>query len=73
MTRPPTAAEDAAYLLERLALANRRWAVGDVVRSFRSGYDVPDSAIACIDGDIITLEDGTSGHVSRILSRRVTS
>ena len=58
-----TAAQDRAYLAERLQDANRRWAVGDVCRAYR-GDAV--TKIASVDGDIVTLENGDALHVSNV-------
>lgn len=67
--RYTTRAEDRAYLQERFEDATRQWAVGDLVRTFQRGYDLPPSRIARFDGDIAVLEDGSHGHRSQI--RRV--
>lgn len=62
-----TKAEDAAYMLGRLADARRAWAAGDACLSFRGGAA---TTVARVEGSIAYLADGSSGHVSRMLGVR---
>lgn len=66
MTSPKrtTRAQDAAYLARRLEDAARGWKVGDACRSFRG---LGTTRVAAVAGSILKLEDGTSGHVSRMM------
>lgn len=53
-----------APMLDDLA---RRWVVGDACATFKGRHD---SSIAAIEGDVVKLADGTSGHISRLRSAR---
>jgi hypothetical protein len=57
---------DKAYLLERLADAAKNWQPGDSCISFKGSEP---TCVAVVIGDIVHLEDGTSGHRTKMRSR----
>ncbi len=61
--RHSTRREDAAFIIGRVADAARGWKVGDVVWSFKGERR---TTVDRIEGDIIYLADGTSGHRTRM-------
>jgi len=61
--RYTTAAEDRAFIASALAGANKDWKIGDEAQTFKG---VHTARVERIDGDIIYLSDGTSGHRSRM-------
>lgn len=64
-----TKAEDAAYMLGRLADARRAWKPGDACRSFHRGV-LPTTTVLRVEGSIVYLADGSDGHVSNMLGVR---
>jgi hypothetical protein len=62
-TRYTTAAEDRAFMAQRMADMNRQWAVGDTCLSYNMREK---TTIAAIDGGIVTLANGDQMHVTKV-------
>jgi hypothetical protein len=54
---------DAAFLRERFADATKDWQPGDACLSFKGNEP---TCVAVVIGDIVHLEDGTSGHRTKM-------
>ena len=64
-TRYTTHQQDMDFLKRKLDDLNRSWQLGDECLSF-GGRNT--SRVASIQDDVVTLEDGTRGHISRMAS-----
>jgi hypothetical protein len=62
-----TRKQDAAFLMARMADATKGWKVGDTCLSYNMRET---TTVASIDGDIVTLANGDSMHVSKMRSSR---
>ena len=61
-----TRAQDAAFILERMADAHRAWKVGDACMSYKLAER---TTVAAINGERVTLANGEVFHISHM--RRV--